>query len=129
MKSKTFILILAGLFLSISFAFSQEDEFVINHEEIGQHQRPLVRLNHERHSEIIDCKRCHHDYDENGNNMEEDGRSCSGCHGKVESKENPVSLMKAFHIQCKCCHEKRISRGKISGPVMCGACHKMRRAH
>jgi hypothetical protein len=125
MKFKTSILILAGLFLGLSFAFSQEDEFVLHHEEIGRHQRPFVRLNHEIHSEIIDCTRCHHNYDENGNNTAEDGRSCSECHGKIGSKENPVPLMKAFHIQCKGCHERRISRGKTSGPVMCGKCHKM----
>lgn len=124
MKFKTSILILAGLCLSLSMAFSQEDEFSLNHEEIGRHQRPLVRFNHERHSEIIDCNRCHHEYDENGNNTGEDGQSCSGCHGKIESEEN-VPLMKAFHVQCKGCHEKRISRGKTSGPVMCGTCHKM----
>ena len=92
MKFKTSILILAGLFLGLSFAFSQEDEFVLHHEEIGRHQRPLVRLNHERHSEIIDCTRCHHNYDENGNNTAEDGQSCSGCHGKVGSTEIPFPL-------------------------------------
>jgi hypothetical protein len=125
MKFYTSILRVAGLCLSLSFAFSQEDEFLLQHEEIGKHQRPLVRLNHERHSEIIDCNRCHHDYDENGNNTGEDGQSCSGCHGTVESEENPVPLMKAFHIRCKGCHEKRILRGKTSGPVMCGTCHKI----
>jgi len=124
-KFKTSLLILAGLFLSLSFALSQEDQFVLHHEEIGRHQRPLVQFDHERHLEIIDCHRCHHDYDENGNNIGGDGQSCSACHSKSESKENPIPLMKAFHIQCKGCHGERMSRGKTSGPVMCGSCHKM----
>jgi hypothetical protein len=125
MKFKTSILILAGLFLGLSFAFSQEDEFVLHHKEIGKHQRPLVRFDHERHLEIIDCNRCHHDYDENGNNTAEDGQSCSVCHSRFESQENPIPLIKAFHIKCKGCHEERISRGKTSGPILCGTCHKM----
>ena len=126
MKFKTSILIFAGFCLSLSFAFSQEDEFFLNHDELEPHQRSLVRLNHERHSDILDCNRCHHEYDENGNNTGEDGQSCSECHSKAGSKENPVPLMKAFHIQCKGCHEKRISRGKSGGPVMCGTCHRIR---
>jgi len=124
MKFKTIMLALAGLFLFLSLSFSQEEQIVLDHKEIGVHQRPLSHLSHEKHAEIIDCNRCHHEYDENGNNIGEDGQSCSECHSQVESTENPVSLLEAFHILCKSCHEKRLSNGETSGPVMCGQCHK-----
>ncbi len=124
MKFKTIMLALAGLFFFLSFAFSQDEQLILDHKEIGVHQRPLTHLNHEKHMEIIDCNRCHHEYDKNGNNIGEDGQSCSECHSQVESTENPVPLLKAFHILCKSCHEKRLSNGKTSGPVMCGQCHK-----
>ena len=44
MKSIKYSLALVLVMFAVSVGFSQEDTIVINHQEIGPHQRPLVRL-------------------------------------------------------------------------------------
>ncbi len=112
---------------SLSPAFSQEAEMVLEHKEIAPHERPLVKFTHERHMNVpLECARCHHDYDQFGNNkVDQDGQACTTCHSRVQGK-NPVPLTDAFHGQCKRCHEQMRHQGKTSGPVMCGECHVRR---
>jgi hypothetical protein len=111
------------ILLALSSAYSQEDVMVLNTEELGLHQRPLVHFKHAKHTEIIDCSRSHHDFDRFGNNLDGEGQKCSACHRVEATAENGVSLVNAFHVQCKSCHEAFRSRGEKSGPVMCGQCH------
>ncbi len=108
--------------VAVSLGFSQEHIIVINHQQIGSHQRAFVRFTHEKHAEVIDCSRCHHDYDQYGANIGGEGQACSECHGM--NRANPISLIKAFHLQCKSCHSDLISKGRTKGPIMCGQCHK-----
>ena len=124
MKVSVFALILGSTLFCLPFGFSQDDAVLLRHEVIRAHQRPPVKFNHDKHSETIECNRCHHEYDENGNNVGGDeGQPCSEFHGLVSTEENPVPLVRAFHIQCKTCHEGLLAKGERSGPVMCGQCH------
>lgn len=121
MKSIKYSLALVLVVFAVSVGFSQEDTIVINHQEIGPHQRPSVRLTHEKHAAIIECSRCHHDYDEYGVNVGGEEQACSKCHGANNS--NPIPLVKALHLQCKNCHSDLIVKGKKAGPIMCSQCH------
>lgn len=116
----------AVVLLLASFAFSQEAMMLLEHRELGVHERPPVPFSHEKHADILDCLRCHHDFDQYGNNRggEDKAQSCAACHGQASSLEKKlVPLEKAFHGQCKGCHESMWTAGKKSGPVTCGECH------
>lgn len=126
MKSLKVYLVIISVFFGVSAVFCQEEIIVINHPDLGLHQRPLVHFNHEEHEGIIECARCHHDYDEYGANQGgEDGQDCSECHGRIPL--NPVPLVRALHIQCKNCHSELIAKDQKSGPIMCGQCHVKKR--
>lgn len=124
MRVTVYALIVMGTLLCLSLGYSQDDASRLHHEELGKHQRPPARFNHDQHIDLIHCDRCHHEYDENGNNVGGDeGRACSDCHSVLATAENPIPLVKAFHIQCKTCHGNLLAKGERSGPVMCGQCH------
>ena len=122
MKYGRYAAVVVVLFLAASLAFSQESTIVLNHKELGAHERPLVKFSHEKHSTNIECLQCHHDYDAYHNNKGGDGRPCSDCHGRPD-KKGLLPLSDAFHMQCKGCHEVMHALGKKTGPVMCGECH------
>jgi hypothetical protein len=105
-------------------------------------QRSEVQFSHANHSSgDFECIDCHHDFNENGENViddsilfdvepdedmvlnqpsaesadEENGVKCSSCHNTSSS----INRMDAFHGQCIGCHEAQKIR-----PVFCGECHK-----
>jgi hypothetical protein len=121
MKSIRYSAALVLVVCAVSICFSQQETIVLNHHEIGDHQRPLVRFIHEGHAAVLDCSRCHHVYDQYGVNVGGEEQACSECHGA--NKSNPIPLVRAFHIQCKKCHSALLAKGKESGPLMCGQCH------
>ena len=102
-------------------ANSQEDLEIIDNTVFKNPQRPPVIFNHEEHYENIgldECNQCHHLYEDGKYIEDEDStdQMCSDCHELVDT-ESP-SLMKAFHLNCKGCHQEQ----KL-GPVACGECH------
>lgn len=109
-------------FAFVPLAFSQDSVMVLDHKELGQHQRSLVNFNHEKHASGIECLRCHHDYDKHGNNKGGEGQPCSVCHTSTPGKVR-VPLEQAFHAQCKACHATLEARGTMNVPLMCGECH------
>jgi len=117
-------LAVVGLLFLVPLVRSQDPMMVMEHKELGPHQRPLVDFNHDKHTATLECVRCHHDYDEHGNNRggEDSAQSCSSCHHSKGSAAN-VPLLQAFHGQCKGCHDAMWARGRRSGPLMCGECH------
>ena len=119
-----YIIALVALCLAFApSAFSQDAMIVLDHKELGAHQRPLVRFDHDKHSSSMKCSRCHHDYDKYGNNkVEEDGQACTACHEKKNGKTR-IPLEQALHTQCKNCHEDLRAQGAGNAPVMCGECH------
>jgi len=123
-----FVKVVSALILVAVFAtsvFSQDAVIELNSEGLGVHQRPIVEFGHEQHADILECLRCHHNFDQYGNNTGSEGQPCSDCHTKAAG-ENPVRLQEAFHTQCKRCHEQVLEKSVASGPVMCGECHSKR---
>ncbi|GEM_PF-3529626 len=80
-------------------------------------QRPGVPFDHDRHSESLDCTRCHHAFENDQNIWEPDMETrCSACHQAGDGSR--LGLRQVWHRQCMGCHA-----GERSAPVMCGECH------
>jgi hypothetical protein len=105
-------------------AFCQEDMVEVNSSMFAAPQRAPSVFRHDEHNEtaaIADCNVCHHVYDDTGKLLEtesSEGQPCADCHDLKDKGRQP-GLMKAFHLNCKGCHQK-----EAKGPVMCGECHR-----
>lgn len=125
--NKNIVAIVAVLLLGIFLipAFSEEaEETIFQISSLEPLKRPISKFDHDAHNEAAgleeNCMACHHSYDENGKLIEDESSedtACGECHG-LEDKGNQPGLIKAYHQQCKSCHEKQ---GK--GPRACGECH------
>jgi len=102
---------------------AQEDEMLLAPSDAATQTRPPVVFPHAQHTERLECTRCHHDYDANGNNIGGDGQACTDCHTPT-ARTNPVPLMRAFHVQCRGCHQAALNTDQGTPPVMCGQCHR-----
>jgi len=123
-KNILFIGVLMGVLALVAFtAYSQDDIEVVDDSGFASTMRPLPTFKHDEHNEkagIEECSECHHVYDEQGNLVEGESSEdmlCSECHGS-EGGEYPMGLVRAYHLNCKGCHESR-----EAGPVTCGECH------
>jgi hypothetical protein len=125
MKKSAFFIFASMMVTLVIFvsAYAQEDLLIINSDDFDSPQRPAAVFRHDEHNEaaeIEECNECHHVYDGDGK-LEEDESSedqrCSDCHELISSGRQ-LALMKAFHTNCKGCHQE-----KKNGPVMCGQCH------
>lgn len=111
--------------LCIVNAWSQEDLKAVSPDPFLAPQRPAAVFPHDAHNEkagIENCNQCHHVYTD-GKLVEDESsedRRCSDCHGLDDAGRQP-GLMKAFHLNCKGCHQEQ-----KKGPVMCGECHVRR---
>ena len=104
-------------------AHSQEYMTHVDNDVFFEARRPPSLFPHEEHNEaaeLYECNECHHVY-EDGRKLEfessEDMR-CVDCHPLESDNGDPPALMKAYHRNCKGCHEQR-----DQGPIMCGQCH------
>ena len=103
-------------------AGAQENMTAVDNTVFEKPERTRSLFRHESHNEkagIDACNECHHVY-KDGKRLEDassEDRRCLDCHSLTDSGRTP-SLRKAFHLNCRGCHEK--SR---KGPVMCGECH------
>ena len=122
-KNAVFILLsmLISIFLVLS-ANSQEDMEVVDGDSFEHQRRPSAVFRHDDHNDaagLEECNECHHVY-ENGERLADESsedQRCADCH--TEKKlDNQPGLRKAFHLNCKGCHQS-----KKQGPVMCGECH------
>jgi hypothetical protein len=124
MKTVTLIAmsLLIGMVLAITLAWSQDDMTIVDNAAFDDPQRTPSVFTHDAHNEtagIDDCAECHHVY-EGGKRLEDESsedQSCSECHD-LKGSEGQPSLIKAFHANCKGCHQE-----KNEGPIMCGECH------
>jgi hypothetical protein len=127
MKPWAAVALWMGMFsaLMLAAAHSQENMVFVKSDAFTSHQRPNAVFRHDSHNEkaaIENCGECHHVY-EDGKLAEDEtseDKRCSDCHGLEDSGRQP-GLMKAFHLNCKGCHQE-----KKKGPVMCGECHVRR---
>lgn len=80
---------------------------------------------HDFHMEFLECKACHHRYEDGVNVVEEDELDgsdemrCRYCHNDSAS----IEARQAFHRQCIECHRMYDKQEKASGPRTCGTCH------
>ncbi len=124
MKKRFLYLLVSALvpLCHLMVAGAQENMTAVDNSVFGKPERSPAVFRHESHNEtakIDACNECHHVY-KDGKRLEgesSEDRRCSDCHGPANSASTP-SLRKAFHLNCRGCHEKS---GK--GPVMCGECH------
>jgi hypothetical protein len=108
--------------LAVMSGFSQDDVTTVEDSAFEEKMRPSVPFMHDEHNEtaeIEECDTCHHVYEEGKKDEYESSEDmeCSECH-ELDDSENPMSLVKIYHVQCKRCHQE-----KKSGPIMCGECH------
>jgi len=123
---KSCILTIVSIALSVfifTSAWTQEDMENIDNSIFDNPQRPSSIFNHDEHNEaagLEDCFECHHVYEDGVRLEDEDSTdfACAECHEK-ESAGSMPGLMKAYHLNCKGCHQ-----ASDAGPIMCGECHK-----
>jgi hypothetical protein len=112
--------------LSAAGVSSQENLKVLGPDAFAKAQRPPVAFVHDAHNEkagLDACNECHHVYGDDGQRIPDESsedKSCSECHG-LQAEGRKPGLMKAFHLNCKGCHQTH-----TKGPVMCGECHARR---
>ena len=118
-------LVIGFLVISAIFVFASEEEVsFVSDSGYEETMRPPVVFNHDAHNEaagLEDCASCHHVYDDDGKQVEDESSEdmeCSECHLKPEDK-NRMNLTKYYHLSCRGCHIE-----SKKGPVMCGECHK-----
>jgi len=128
MKPVIYVLVLlCGAVVLSHSAYSQEEIAAVNDSAFSKHIRPTVLFPHQMHTKIPhigECNVCHHVF-QNGKRVEDEdsiGMECSECHYN-EGKNTRLDLIRAYHLQCKGCHMAR-----KAGPVLCGECHKNRKA-
>ena len=118
------ILVLISVFFALP-GFGQEDMVVVAGDSFEVQRRPAAVFRHDDHNEsaeIEECNECHHVY-ENGEKLADESsedQRCADCHTE-KAIDNQPGLRKAFHLNCKGCHQS-----KKKGPVMCGECHARR---
>ena len=86
-----------------------------------------ISFPHEMHMESYECETCHHDYDNQKNNVLDtdelyEGNSeirCAACH----TANAKISVRQAYHQQCIGCHEEENRLYGSSTPIWCNECH------
>ncbi|MCP4604029.1 MAG: cytochrome c3 family protein [Proteobacteria bacterium] len=85
-----------------------------------------VPFNHFTHASNagykIKCDKCHHKAGQSGYG------ACTSCHGEIAKVDNEGEVIpkakRAFHLQCKGCHESlKKRRPESPAPIDCKACH------
>ena len=92
-----------------------------------KHRFP-VAFPHDMHMESYDCEECHHEYDDEKNNVIDtmelysgnEDIMCSSCH----TSETTIDTRRAYHRQCLGCHDKEIAMNQAAAPTMCNECHR-----
>ena len=126
MKKNNMLIFIAGLLGLFVFGsvYAQEDIQKLEHDIFINRERPVVAFPHALHADDLglDCFECHHIYKDGDNVWDESELcDCSGCHS-LEADGKKMSLMRAFHTNCKGCH---LEQNK--GPVTCGECHSKKK--
>lgn len=104
------------------FCFAQEipDSIIIEHDIHRLDRFGPVKFGHQQHIELgLECKRCHHDWDEYSYELPV---GCINCHGK-DNEGDVVSLRTAYLKQCLGCHMVLRADGNKTGPTVCTECH------
>jgi hypothetical protein len=134
------LLLVAGLALSggiVVTGYAQQkasdpsdlDVIVINNKGYDSDRKGPVTFTHRKHAldYKVSCWDCHHEYDDGKNLWApwNETEKCSECHMPSEDMEEVMNLQKAYHVNCKNCHEERAKENKNPGPYRkCYGCHE-----
>ena len=107
------------------------EEIILDSDAFETRRKGPVTFQHQMHAEDYDiaCTECHHDYDEDGKNVWEEGddvEKCESCHDPSVSEGKVKKLRIAFHKNCIGCH-KRMKKEGISDDAPyrnCYDCHE-----
>lgn len=108
---------------------SDGDVIVIDNEDYKSKRRGPVAFSHLKHAKDykISCWDCHHEYEDNVNvwvPWSETAR-CADCHDPGKGDSEMVGLQKAYHMNCKTCHQQLADQKKKTGPYRgCYGCHQ-----
>jgi len=108
---------------------SDLDVMIIDNKDYKSKRRGPVTFSHLKHAKDykIACWDCHHEYEENVNvwvPWSETAR-CADCHDPGKGEGEMVGLQKAYHVNCKTCHQQLADQKKKTGPYRgCYGCHE-----
>lgn len=138
---------LAVVFFFVAFsgaAVECPDEIMIQNDGWPQDKYEPAKLTHKKHATEykVECAQCHHVY-KDGKNVWKEGdevQKCSACHNvyklgkdlrEASDEEKKLSLYKAYHDNCKGCHQesnKAKGEEEPKAPVKCTDCHAKKAA-
>jgi hypothetical protein len=108
---------------------SDLDVMIIDNKDYKSKRRGPVTFSHLKHAKDykISCWDCHHEYEDNVNvwvPWSETAR-CADCHDPGKGEGKMVGLQKAYHENCKTCHQQLADQKKKTGPYRgCFGCHE-----
>jgi hypothetical protein len=116
--TRKFAVIMIAVAVAMAFAFSMAvagDAPTTVTIDKAAAKKPPVTFDHTKHSETIDCLKCHHKAASKDAVV-----GCFDCHGKDAAASDPSSSKKdnPFHALCKVCH-----KAEAKGPTKCKECH------
>ena len=112
-----------------SASSSDLDVITIDNKDYKSKRRGPVTFSHLKHAkdDNVSCWDCHHEFEDNGNVWVpwSETAKCSDCHDPGKGDAEMVGLQKAYHVNCKTCHEKLAKQNKPTGPYRgCFGCHE-----
>lgn len=101
---------------------------LLNNQGYKKKRKGPVEFTHKKHVYEYKafCWNCHHDYQDGKNVWVPWGatKQCDQCHSPTKKEPNKIMLQKAFHYQCKGCHQDLAKKKMKTGPYRkCGGCH------
>jgi hypothetical protein len=108
---------------------SDPDVIVIDNKDYKSKRRGPVAFSHLKHAKDykISCWDCHHEFEDNVNVWVpwSETAKCADCHDPGKGEDRMVGLQKAYHVNCKTCHQELADRKKKAGPYKgCFGCHE-----
>lgn len=104
------------------------DVIMIDNKGYKKDKKGPVRFTHKRHARMhrVSCWECHHVYVKGENVWVPWGetKKCNQCHDPINDGPTNKKLQKAFHYNCKKCHEALAKENKKMGDAKkCTNCH------
>jgi hypothetical protein len=105
------------------------DVLTLNNKAYKSDRKGPVTFTHRKHAMEyrVSCWDCHHEYKDGKNVWSPWGETqqCVQCHDPGKSQDKVVNLQKAYHVNCKTCHQNLAAQKKKAGPhKKCLGCHK-----
>jgi hypothetical protein len=104
------------------------DVLTLDNKAYKSDRKGPVTFTHRKHAMEyrVSCWDCHHEYKDGKNIWSPWGetKQCAQCHDPVKSQDKVMNLQKAYHVNCKTCHQNLAAQKKKTGPHRkCLGCH------